>query len=114
MNAPVLLSQQTMLASLQGLFGMGLLNGTILRLLELLGFISPFLLECSCSIGILDLFEVTKHTNVLQYHICLEFVLGLSSPGAYTKNMACKISILDGPDLFRRLGFQIALVQTGQ
>ena len=72
--------------------------------------------------GILDLHKVIEQVmnvteqvmNALQYHVSLVLVLGLPSPGAHTKNMTHKISILDGPELFCRFGHSIALVQTGQ
>ena len=68
-----------------------------------------------CQESLLVLLEVIKQVmNALWDCVCLEFVLGLPSPGAHTKYVVCKISILNGLNLLCIFGPPIALVQTGQ
>ena len=112
-HAPMLFAQSTMLRLLVRLLGDGLMNCDHLVLagvaevcLTLLTRLFPLQRK-----SLLDLLEVIEQvTDALGHHVCLKFVLGLPSPGAHTKDMAHKISIFDGPDLFASLISSIALV----
>ena len=113
----MLLAQSAMLCILVRLLGDGFVNRDHLALagvarvcLTLLTGLFQFRQK-----GLLDLLEVIKQvTDTPRHRVLLKFVLGLSGPGAHMKNMACKIGIVNGPDLLGGLGCTIALIQTGQ
>lgn len=102
-QAPMFLAQGKMLCIHARLLGDRFMKQNHFLLAQVAGVRLPLLswLFFLCPKGLCHLLKIIQQvTDTLGYCICLELILSLPSPRAHTKDMACKIGIINGPDIF--------------